>query len=37
MTKSVFTERYTRFLELLRKAREEAGLTQIEASQLAFL
>jgi transcriptional regulator with XRE-family HTH domain len=33
MTKSVFTGRYARFLELLRKAREEAGLTQIEVAR----
>jgi transcriptional regulator with XRE-family HTH domain len=33
MTKSVFTGRYARFLELLRKAREQAGLTQIEVAR----
>jgi transcriptional regulator with XRE-family HTH domain len=33
MTKSVFTGRYDRFLELLRKAREDSGLTQTEVAQ----
>jgi transcriptional regulator with XRE-family HTH domain len=33
MTKSVFTERYARFVELLRKARVDAGLSQAEAAR----
>ncbi len=33
MTKSVFTRRYDHFLELLRKARLDANLTQTEAAQ----
>jgi transcriptional regulator with XRE-family HTH domain len=33
MTKSVFTRRYERFLELLRRARTEADLTQTEAAR----
>jgi transcriptional regulator with XRE-family HTH domain len=33
MTKSVFTERYARFLEMLCNAREDSGLTQIEVAR----
>lgn len=33
MTKSIHTKEYAYFVERLRKAREEAGLTQVEVAK----
>lgn len=33
MTESVFSRRYRKFLELLKEARLDAGLTQVEAAE----